>query len=89
MALTFRRAKIEDYLHRLWVRKAVLKNQLEQEEFKSLEQYIKGEIKALDLIIKELADEFNINYPERDRSTYPNLEDVADGGDIIREEDAR
>lgn len=80
---TFRRGKIEDYFHRLRVRKAVLRNQLEQKEFESLAAQIKGEIKAIDLIVKELAEEFDIDYPEREKLFYPV--DSNDKGQLIRE----
>lgn len=84
-AQTFRRGKIEDYFHRLRVRKAVLKNQIEQKEFETLAAQIRGEIKALDHVIKELAEEFDIDYPDRIKTdSYPILEDAADKGDVIR-----
>lgn len=63
-AQTFRRAKIEDYVTRLLVRKAVLKNQLEQSEYQDSRQLILGELKAVELIIQELAEEFSVELPD-------------------------
>jgi hypothetical protein len=63
-AATFRRGKIEEYVTRLRVRKAVLKNQLEQPEFQESARNIKGQMQAVDQIIAELAREFQIELPE-------------------------
>lgn len=60
MAQTFRRSKIENYIQKLRIRKAVLKNQLQQDEFKNNKESILGELKATQLILEELKIEFNI-----------------------------
>lgn len=65
MAETFRKGRIVDVITKLRVRKGILTNQLEQEEFKDLEQHIKGQISAVDTIIQELAHEFDVDLPDR------------------------
>lgn len=64
MAETFRVGKIEDYILKLRVRKSVLKNQLQQEEFESRQDFILGEIKATELILEELKATFHITMPD-------------------------
>lgn len=66
MASHYRRERIEDYFHKLRVRRAVLKNQMDQEEFKDMKHYITGEIKALDTVLAELKQEFDIRDPDDD-----------------------
>ncbi len=63
MPETFRRGKIEDFIRRLQVRKDILKKQLEQQEFQDEQQYIKGQIYAVDTIFQELEAEFRTRGP--------------------------
>lgn len=60
MAQTFRKSKIKNYVQKLRIRKAVLKSQLQQDEFISSKESILGELKATQLIMEELKTEFNI-----------------------------
>jgi len=60
-AQTFRRTKILNFLERLYVRKVTLQKQLGQEEYKDMEQQIKGELKALETVINELTQEFDLH----------------------------
>jgi hypothetical protein len=69
MAETFRKGKIEDFLYKLRVRKAILRNQLKAKEFYTTEQFIQGQMFAVDTIIQELADEFDLHFPERIKKT--------------------
>lgn len=52
------REQLEEYYRQLRIRKAVLKNQLEQPEFQDMTELIKGEIKALDRVLCELKEGF-------------------------------
>lgn len=63
MAATFRKGKIEDYAVKLQIRIDVLRKQLIQEEFESKKELILGEIKATELILEELKNEFGITIP--------------------------
>lgn len=67
VAETFRRGRIEDYMKKLRIRRELLKDQLEKKEFSSKIQYISGQLSAVDSVIQELADEFDIEIPERIR----------------------
>lgn len=60
MAQTFRKSKIENYVQKLRIRKSVLKNQLQQDEFSSSRETILGELKAVQLVLEELKTEFNV-----------------------------
>jgi hypothetical protein len=67
MAETFRRGRIEDYIKKLSIRRELLKDQLEKKEFFSKIPFISGQLSAIDSVIQELADEFDIEIPERIR----------------------
>jgi transposase-like protein len=71
MAQTFRKSKIENYVQKLRVRKAVLKNQLEQVEFSDNKESILGKLMATDLIMEELKAEFNVRTID-DKPECPN-----------------
>lgn len=60
MASHYRRERIEDFYHKLRVRRAVLKKQMEQPEFESMKDYTRGEIAALNQVLAELKEEFSI-----------------------------
>lgn len=61
MAETFRRRKVEEFIRRLSVRESILRNQLLRREFSANEQFLQGQLSAVDAIIQELVDEFDLN----------------------------
>lgn len=61
MAETYRRAKIEDYINRLKLRKEILIRQVSQNELVCLRENLTGQIQSIDFILNELIKEFNIN----------------------------
>lgn len=63
MAETFRRGKLETYLDRLRVREAALRAQLAQTEFAGTEPFLQGELSAIDVVIRELKTEFDLDTP--------------------------
>lgn len=69
MAQTFRKSKIENYVQKLRVRKAVLKNQLQQDEFCDSRETILGELRATELILEELKKEFNVQTVDDEKDT--------------------
>lgn len=79
-AQTFRRGKILHFLERLYVRKGTLQQQLEKEEYKSIHPVISGELKALEMVINELVQEFDLNelYEEMENSVMTNQEQKKD-----------
>ncbi|GAA4837914.1 hypothetical protein GCM10023310_14460 [Paenibacillus vulneris] len=60
MAETYRKSKIEHYLDRLLVRKQALIRQLELHELEQSKEFIRGQLAATDMIIWELAVEFDL-----------------------------
>jgi hypothetical protein len=60
MAETYRKAKILNYINLLTVRKRSLLNQLLQKEFEENADFLKGQLSAIELILDELADEFEL-----------------------------
>ncbi|WP_019533559.1 hypothetical protein [Paenibacillus ginsengihumi] len=60
MAETYRKAKIEDFLERLVIRKKTLQHQCSSAEFKEQQHFLAGQKAAIDLIISELCLEFDL-----------------------------
>ena len=57
---TFRLGKIAGFVQRLETRRSVLHLQLDEPEFQSIRDVIIGQLKALDLVIQELKEEFGV-----------------------------
>jgi hypothetical protein len=60
MAETYRKSKIEHYLERLQVRKQALTAQLEMQGMELSKEFIRGQLSATDLIIREIWMEFSL-----------------------------
>ncbi|NHN29343.1 hypothetical protein [Paenibacillus agricola] len=60
MAETYRKSKIEHYLERLQVRKQALTAQLEMQGMEQSQEFIRGQLSATDLIIREIWMEFGL-----------------------------
>lgn len=60
MAETYRKSKILNYINLLTVRKRSLLNQLSQKEFEDNANFLKGQLSAIELVLDELADEFEL-----------------------------
>ncbi|AUS89030.1 hypothetical protein LBYS11_09515 [Lysinibacillus sp. YS11] len=67
-AKTFRRGKAISFLEMLHVKRATIKQQLEQPEFQSIQQILVGELKAIDLVIQEFCQLFDIQENETNDS---------------------
>lgn len=63
-AKTFRRGKAVSFLEMLQVKRATIKQQLEQPEFQSIQQILIGELKAMDMVIQEFSQLFDIHESE-------------------------
>ncbi|WP_418300948.1 hypothetical protein [Lysinibacillus fusiformis] len=63
-AKTFRRGRAIAFLETLNVKRATLKQQLEQPEFQSIQQILVGELKAIDMVIQEFSQLFDIHESE-------------------------
>lgn len=64
MTETFRKRKIEGFIRRLNLREAILRKQLLQREFATNEQFLQEQLSAVDTIIQELAEEFDLHSVE-------------------------
>ncbi len=63
-AKTFRRGRAIAFLEMLNIKRATVKMQLEQPEFQSIHQVLVGELKALDMVINEFTQLFEIQRDE-------------------------
>ncbi|MFJ7920766.1 hypothetical protein ACIQ6U_13495 [Lysinibacillus fusiformis] len=63
-AKTFRRGRAIAFLETLNVKRATIKQQLEQPEFQSIQQILVGELKAIDMVIQEFSQLFDIHESE-------------------------
>ncbi|MFD1736352.1 hypothetical protein ACFSCX_07220 [Bacillus salitolerans] len=61
---TFRRGRAVAFLERMNLRRATIKKQLDEPEFQSIHQILVGELKAIDLVINEFTQLFDIHESE-------------------------
>ncbi|MHC5563564.1 hypothetical protein ACYSN5_13570 [Bacillus spizizenii] len=61
---TFRRGRAIAFLEMMHLKRATIKQQLEQPEFQSIQQMLVGELKAIDMVINEFIQLFEINESE-------------------------
>jgi hypothetical protein len=66
-AQTFRRVKVITFYRRLYARREELARQLERKEYQNLKETITAEIRALDLVLSELVEEFDLSPEEISR----------------------
>ncbi len=61
---TFRRGRAIAFLERMHLKRSTIKQQLEQPEFQSIQPILVGELKAIDMVISEFIQLFEINEDE-------------------------
>ena len=61
---TFRRGRAIAFLERMNLKRSTIKQQLEQPEFQSIHPILVGELKAIDMVINEFIQLFEINEDE-------------------------
>lgn len=61
---TFRRGRAVTFLEQLTIKRTTIAQQLEQPEFQSIQQILIGELKALDMVINEFTQLFEIHADE-------------------------
>mgnify|MGYP001323211168 CR=1 FL=1 len=71
-AKTFRRGRVLAFLERMKLKRDTLKKQLETPELQSIRPILVGELKAIDMVIEEFIQMFDIHESE--------LKDAADPG---------
>ena len=79
-AQTFRRGRAIEFLERLQVRQATLKQQLEAPEFREIKSVLLGELKAVELILDEYVKHFELRESE-DGGAGNEAEEAAGAGD--------
>jgi hypothetical protein len=83
MAETFRKRKVEEFVRRLSVRESILRSQLFQREFAANEQFLQGQLSAVDAIIRELAKEFSEREWLQEAVKSPSLEFMSDPAEDV------
>ena len=63
-AKTFRRGRAIAFLERMHLKRSTIKQQLDQPEFQSIYPILVGELKAIDMVINEFSQLFEINEDE-------------------------
>lgn len=63
-AKTFRRGRAIAFLEMMNLKRATIKQQLDQPEFQSIHQLLVGELKAIDMVINEFTQLFEIHESE-------------------------
>lgn len=61
---TFRRGRAIAFLERMHLKRSTIKQQLDQPEFQSIYSILVGELKAIDMVINEFIQLFEINEDE-------------------------
>lgn len=65
-AKTFRRGRALVFLERLQLKRSTIQQQLDKPEFEPIQQVLLGELKAIDMVISEFAQLFEIQEGEMD-----------------------
>lgn len=81
---TFRRGRAIAFLERMHLKRATIKQQLEQPEFHSIQPILVGELKAIDMVINEFVQLFEIN--EDEMTDSKPSEDTIEKGIELNEE---
>ncbi|WP_394233534.1 hypothetical protein [Niallia oryzisoli] len=63
-AKTFRRGRAIAFLERMNMKRSTILQQLEKPEFQSIQQVLVGELKAIDMVINEFSQLFEIQESE-------------------------
>lgn len=74
-AKTFRRGRALAFLEMMNLKRSTIKQQLEEPEFQSINQLLVGELKAMDLVINEFIQLFEIQESEIMETSNENHEE--------------
>lgn len=80
---TFRRGRAIAFLERMHLKRSTIKQQLDQPEFQSIYSILVGELKAIDMVINEFIQLFEIN--EDEMADCKQSADVHKGGNELNE----
>jgi len=65
---TFRRGRAIAFLERMQLKRSTIKEQLDKPEFQSIQQVLVGELKAVDMMINEFVQLFDIDTSETEET---------------------
>jgi hypothetical protein len=74
-AKTFRRGRAIAFLEMMNLKRTTIKKQLEEPEFQSIQQILIGELKAIDMVINEFVQVFEIHESEMMEQTFVKREE--------------
>ncbi|GLC89621.1 hypothetical protein [Lysinibacillus piscis] len=77
---TFRRGRAISFLEQLMLKRSTIVQQLEQPEFQSIQQILIGELKALDMVINEFTQLFELHLEEIQTEDMTEEENKHDEG---------
>ena len=75
-AKTFRRGRVIAFLETLQIKRRTIADQLQKPEFQSIEQILIGELKAIDLVIDEYKNLFEIQEEETTASQASREQEI-------------
>ncbi|MDR4947966.1 hypothetical protein [Neobacillus cucumis] len=89
-AKTFRRGRAIAFLEMMNIKRSTIKQQLDAPEFQSINQILVGELKAMDMVINEFVQLFELHEHEAMESDQKNTnqEDTATEEDLDNSENA-
>lgn len=76
---TFRRGRAIAFLERMNLKRSTIKQQLEKPEFQSIQPILVGELKAIDMVISEFSQLFEIHERE---ATEDSVLDSGEGNEL-------
>ncbi|MBB4826300.1 hypothetical protein HNO89_003559 [Sporosarcina luteola] len=79
-AKTFRRGRVIAFLETLQVKRTTIAEQLKKPEFQSIEQILIGELKAIDMVIDEYKNLFEIQEDETATDSFPEADTKEESG---------
>ncbi len=85
-AKTFRRRRALEFLERLYVKRATLKQQLQTPELQPIHPVLTGELKAIEMVMNEFIQLFDIHEEELKMMPMSSNTDEAQGKEDQNEE---
>lgn len=85
-AKTFRRGRAISFLERMICKRSTIQQQLEKPEFQSIHQVLIGELKAIDMVIAEFTQLFEIQESDLTEISSEKNEEAAEDQDVKGEE---
>lgn len=74
---TYRRGRAIEFLERMHVKRETLKQQLEAEEFQSIHPILLGELKAIEMVINEFMQLFDLHRKDEAKMEPPAADEAS------------